>query len=156
MSNADTAFILRPGEGRKIDLGTFEMSVKAKQAETGGAFALLEATEPPGFGPPLHVHHDAAEAFYILAGEYVMFLDGREISCPAGSFVFVPIGTPHTFKVGDVSSRKLNLFTPAAMIGYFDELAAATKAGDVDPALLTQIALKYSVEMLGPVPEGYT
>jgi mannose-6-phosphate isomerase-like protein (cupin superfamily) len=156
MSKADAAFVLRPGEGRRIDLGTFEMSVKATQAETAGKFSLLEATEPPGFGPPLHIHHDTAEAFYVLAGEYLMFLDGREISCSAGSFVFVPIGTPHTFKVGDVPSRKLVLFTPAAMIGYFDELAAATKTGHVDPDLLTRIALKYSVEVLGPVPEGYT
>jgi hypothetical protein len=42
------------------------------------------------------------------------------------------------------------------MIGYFDELAAATNTGHVDPDLLTRIALKYSVEVLGPVPEGYT
>ena len=58
-----TAFVLRPGEGRSIDLGTFEMSLKATGEETGGAFTLLEAAEPPDFGPPMHIHHDAAEAF---------------------------------------------------------------------------------------------
>ena len=40
------AFVLRPGEGRQIDLGGFRMSVKATQDETGGAFSLLEADEP--------------------------------------------------------------------------------------------------------------
>ena len=60
------AIILRPGEGRSIDLGGFRMSVKATGDETGDAFSLLEADEPPGFGPPLHIHHNAAEAFYVL------------------------------------------------------------------------------------------
>ena len=33
-------------------------------------FALLQVQgEPPDFGPPLHLHRDAAEAFYVLEGE---------------------------------------------------------------------------------------
>ena len=44
--------VLRPGEGRAIDLGNFQMSVKATAEQTGDAFTLLEADEPPGFGPP--------------------------------------------------------------------------------------------------------
>jgi len=41
------------------------------------------------------------------------------------------------------------------MVGYFDELADATKAGEVDPDVLSQIAERYSMEVIGPVPEGY-
>ena len=153
---ADAGFVLRPGEGRTIDLGGFRMSVKATHDQTNGAFSLIEAQEPPGFGPPLHIHRDAAEAFYVLEGEYIIFLDGREASCPAGSFIFIPAGVPHGFRVGEVPSRKLNLYTPAAMIGYFDALADATNVGDVDPDTLSEIARRYSMEVIGPVPEGYT
>src|SRR5438876_7319508 len=92
---AGGAFALRPGEGRQVDLGGFRIFVKATRDQTGGAFSLLEADEPAGFGPPLHVHHDAAEAFYVLEGEYIIFLDDHEVSCPAGSFIFIPHGTPH-------------------------------------------------------------
>ncbi len=63
-------FVLQPGEGRAIDLGGFLMTVKATSESTGNAFTLLEAAEPPNFGPPMHVHRDAAEAFYVLEGEY--------------------------------------------------------------------------------------
>jgi mannose-6-phosphate isomerase-like protein (cupin superfamily) len=149
------AFVLQPGEGREIDLGGFRMSVKAATDQTNGAFTLLEAQEPAGFGPPLHIHRDAAEAFYVVEGEYIIFIDGREAHCPAGSFIFIPAGIEHGFRVGGVPSRKLNLYTPAAMVGYFDEVAAATEAGDVDPEALSRIALRYSMEMVGPVPEGY-
>ena len=61
------AYVLRPDEGRAIDLGGFSVSVKAGADDTAGALSLLEADEPPGFGPPLHIHHDAAETFSALA-----------------------------------------------------------------------------------------
>lgn len=152
---AARAFVLRPGDGRAIDLGGFAMTVKATGEQTNGAFTLLEAEEPAGFGPPLHIHRDAAEAFYVLEGEYVIFLDGEEALCPAGSFIFIPAGIEHGFRVGRVASRKLNFYTPAAMVGYFDAVAAAVKAGDVDADALSEIALRYSMEVIGPVPEGY-
>jgi mannose-6-phosphate isomerase-like protein (cupin superfamily) len=147
--------VLAPGEGRKIDLGAFGMTVKAGRDETDGLFSLLEADEPPGFGPPLHIHHDAAEAFYVLEGEYVMFLDDRAVSCPAGSFIFIPAGMRHGFKVGAAPSRKLNFYFPAAMIGYFEDLSAAIRDGEVEEGLLDDIARRHSMEVVGPVPEGY-
>ena len=147
------AFVLRPGDGRSIDLGGFRMSVKATGDQTNGAFSMLEATEPPGFGPPLHIHHDAAEAFYVLEGEYHIFLEDRESHCPAGSFIYIPAGVRHGFRVGAVASRKLNLYTPAAMVGYFDDIAGVT--GDLDPEALAEIAERHSMEVVGPVPDGY-
>jgi hypothetical protein len=41
------------------------------------------------------------------------------------------------------------------MVGYFDELAAAIRTGDIDEAHLAAIAERYGMEVLGPVPEGY-
>jgi quercetin dioxygenase-like cupin family protein len=149
------AIVLRPGEGRAIDLGGFQMSVKGTKEETDGAFSLLEATEPPDFGPPLHTHHDAAEAFYVLEGEYIIFIDGREFVSPPGSFIFIPAGVPHGFRVGRTASRKLVLYTPAAMVGYFDELSDAIQKGIVEPGELSDIATRHAMEVLGPVPEGY-
>jgi mannose-6-phosphate isomerase-like protein (cupin superfamily) len=148
-------FILQPGDGREIDLGGFVMHVKATAADTDHAFTLLEAAEPARFGPPMHIHRDAAEAFYVLEGEYVIFVDDREFRCPAGSFIYIPAGTVHGFRVGDVPSRKLNLYVPEAMVGYFDELAAAVASGTVDDEALGAIAERYGMTVLGPVPEGY-
>jgi len=148
-------FVLRPGGGRSIDLGNFAMSLKAADADTGGAFTLLEAAEPPNFGPPLHIHTNASEAFYVLEGEYHIFIKEQAYACPAGSFIFIPAGTPHGFRVGGVPSRKLNLYTPAAMVGYFDQLSAAIIAGDADPLMLDAIARRHGMEVIGPVPEGY-
>jgi mannose-6-phosphate isomerase-like protein (cupin superfamily) len=155
MTHASEAYVLAPGEGRSIDLGAFAMTVKASWDETDGVFSLLEAEEPPGFGPPLHIHRDAAEAFYVLEGEYIMFLDDGEVRCAAGSFIFIPAGTRHGFRVGAAPSRKLNFYFPAAMIGYFDDLSAAISRGEVDESLLDDIARRHAMEIVGPVPESY-
>jgi quercetin dioxygenase-like cupin family protein len=149
------AFAVMPGDGRLIDLQDFEMRVKADASATDGVVSVLEATEPPGFGPPIHVHHDAAEAFYVLEGEYVMHLDGEDIRCPAGSFIFIPSGVPHGFRVGDVPSRKLNLYFPAAMTGYFDDLAAALQRVNVTDDELAKIAQAHAMEIVGPPSERY-
>ena len=131
------------------------MSLKASGEDTDEAFSLLEAEEPPHFGPPMHIHRDAAEAFYVVSGEYVIFIDDEEHHCPAGSFIYIPAGVPHGFRVGAVPSRKLNIYTPAAMVGYFDELAAAVARNEMDDVTLAEIARRYGMEVIGPVPEGY-
>jgi mannose-6-phosphate isomerase-like protein (cupin superfamily) len=149
------AFVLRPGEGRLIDLGNFTMVVKAAADDTGSGFSLLEATEPAGFGPPMHIHHDAAEAFYVLEGEYIVFLDEREFVCPTGSFIYIPAGTRHGFRVGGSPSRKLNLYAPAGMVGYFDDLKATIEAGETRPERLDEMAGRHGMEVVGEVPKGY-
>lgn len=131
------------------------MTVKAGDAETGGVVSVLEAEEPPGFGPPIHVHHDCAEAFYVLEGEYVMYLEDREVVCPAGSFIFIPQGAHHGFRVGDVPSRKLNFYFPASMIGYFDDLAAVLRQEGVTDEQLAGIAAAHAMEIVGPPSERY-
>ena len=155
MAEEPRAFVVMPGQGRLLDLGGFEMRVKADGGNTDGVVSVLEATEPPGFGPPIHVHHDAAEAFYVLEGEYVMHLDGEEFRCPAGSFIFIPLGVPHGFRVGDLPSRKLNFYFPASMTGYFDDLAAALGRADVTEDDLERIAQAHAMEIVGPPSERY-
>jgi mannose-6-phosphate isomerase-like protein (cupin superfamily) len=151
------AYVVPPGSGHLLDLGNFEAVVLAEAAQTDGAFSLLRTQqEPPGFGPPLHKHHDAAEAFYVLEGEYLMILEDRREPCPAGSFVYVPRAVPHTFQVtSSTPGMKLNLFSPAGMVGFFQDLASAEAEGTATPELLDEIAARHHMEIVGPVPDSY-
>jgi mannose-6-phosphate isomerase-like protein (cupin superfamily) len=147
--------VLAPGDGRTIQLGNFSMSLKADTPDTGGLFTLLEATEPADFGPPMHIHTNCGEAFYVLDGEYRIFIEDEEYRCPTGSFVFVPQGTRHGFRVGDGPSRKLNIYVPGAMVSYFDALSEAISEGAADDEGLAKIAESAGMHVVGPVPEGY-
>ncbi|MGH3065179.1 MAG: cupin domain-containing protein [Gaiellaceae bacterium] len=150
------SYAFGPGEGRPIDLGVgFAVTVLADERRTGGVVSVLETVEPPAFGPPMHVHHDCAEAFYVLEGEYHMYLEEDEIACPAGSFIFIPQGARHGFRTGDVPSRKLNFYFPASMIGYFDDLAVALQRDEVNEDELTEIASTHAMEIVGPPSDSY-
>lgn len=149
--------MVQPGEGRVLDLGNFEAVVLADARQADADFTLIQTRgEPHDFGPPLHVHQDAAEAFYVLEGTYQMYFEDRQELCPPGTFVYVPKNTPHTFKVvSQEHGKKLNLFAPAAMVGFFEELSEAEAAGEVTPELLDAIAGRNRMEVLGPVPDTY-
>jgi mannose-6-phosphate isomerase-like protein (cupin superfamily) len=147
--------VLLPGEARRIEEGSFAVTVLADAAQTDGAFSLIETTDIEARGgPPLHVHRECAESFVVLAGRYRMHLGGRDFDCPVGSFVFVPKGMTHTFVTMEAGSRKLNLYTPAGMVGYFDELAEGIRSG-MSADDLDAIAERYAMDVVGPVPPGY-
>jgi len=155
MRVGDGAVVLLPGHGRRIDVGLFGVTVYADGDTSDGSFSLIETDEPDaGIGPPLHIHRDCAEAFFVLAGAYRMFVDDRTFECAVGSFIYIPRGVRHTFVNTAADSRKLNLYTPSAMVGYFDDLAAGLRSG-MDEAALDAIASRYAMEVVGPIPEGY-
>ena len=66
------------------------------------------------------------------------------------------MGMEHGFRVGSVTSRKLNMYLPSAIKGYCTALAAAsaegTPLGDLDVA---ELAARHAMRVTGPVPDGY-
>jgi quercetin dioxygenase-like cupin family protein len=129
------AVVLGPGEGRRVPLGdAADVTLKAVAADTGGALSAYECVVPPATaGPPTHLHRDWDEAFYVLEGEMGFLVGGREHAAPAGSFVFVPHGIPHTFwNASAAPARQLTVFTPAGIEAYFDEVSRAMAAGGED------------------------
>jgi quercetin dioxygenase-like cupin family protein len=92
-------FHLAPGEGPSVENPTGgRLTFKAMADTTGGALTVIEATAAPGEGPPLHVHRDQDETIYVQQGRYRVVLNGRDVDAPAGTFVFIPRGTPHTWQ----------------------------------------------------------
>jgi mannose-6-phosphate isomerase-like protein (cupin superfamily) len=66
-------------------------------AETEGAYVVVVGVFPPGEpGPPLHIHPNTDEAFYLASGEATFQLGDRELRVTGGGLVFVPRGTSHT------------------------------------------------------------
>ena len=52
--------------------------VKATSESTGGSFALVHHTAPPGHATPYHLHYEEDEAFYLLEGEFSFICDGKK------------------------------------------------------------------------------
>src|SRR5687767_7272082 len=83
--------------------------------DTEGAYVVLVGGFPPNDpGPPLHVHPNTDEAFYIADGDATFLLGDREVLVSGGSVVFVPRGRPHTvWNAGDSPVRGIILISPA-------------------------------------------
>lgn len=132
--------------------------VKLSGQQTGGAFALIEETVPAGRSSPYHLHHKEDETFYVIEGELSFYSGTNKFKGTPGSTVFLPRKIPHGFRA-DTPSRILILTTPAG----FDQFV--TEAGEPatelkipaprepDFAVLTQLAAKYQIEILGPLPD---
>ncbi len=145
------AFAVGPGEGTTIEgPAGGPLTFKARGEQTGGALTAFENIIAPGDGPPLHRHAHEDEAWYVLEGQLRFRLDDALHRAPAGSFVYVPRGTPHCFQNdGDTPARILVLFTPAGMERFFDQFADLPHSA-LGPEAFRRIGSEVGMEVLGP------
>jgi quercetin dioxygenase-like cupin family protein len=134
-------------------------TVKASGADTAGAFALIEVLVPPQSGPPPHVHSREDEAFYILEGEFEVYMDEQRLTAGPGDWITLAKGSLHHFKnIGPTTAKMLILGTPAGLDQFF--LEAGREATDTSPASgavrpedaekLLAVAPKYGIEIKLP------
>ncbi len=83
-------------------------------AEVAGAYVAIIGVFPPGqAAPPLHLHPDTDEAFYVAEGVATFLLGDRAVSVTSGGLVFVPRGTAHTvWNSGNGPVRGLIVISP--------------------------------------------
>ena len=125
MITSDGCVVVPAGAGRAVKGAAGAATVmKVDGLETGDLLAAFEQVAPAGSCPPLHIHHDCAETFYVLVGEFKFEVGSELTTGSTGTFVFIP-KVPHTYtNIGTEHGRVLFWFNPAArMAGYFEELA---------------------------------
>jgi len=134
--------------------------------ETAGAFDLTLATQPPGIAPPLHVHTREAEAFYVLEGTMVYRAGDEFHHLAAGSFIYLPPGVPHAFRItGTTPVRFLSLDAPAGLMDLYDEVgvpASERRLPGSDGRSIedeiprwNEIGPRYGLQVVGPpIPAG--
>ncbi|MBI4310229.1 MAG: quercetin 2,3-dioxygenase [Chloroflexi bacterium] len=149
--------LVPPGEGEAVWLLDELITFKLGMVETNQAFSLLEASAGPGGGPPLHVHYQAAEAFYMLDGAITLMTGRLRRRVTQGSFVHIPSGVPHTYRVdGRSPARLLLLYAPAGHENFFREIGEPARIKVLPPndhlpdmQRYVQGLVKYGSEILG-------
>jgi quercetin dioxygenase-like cupin family protein len=160
MTNLHYIHTLRPsviasGEGERIWFTNAEMTIKATAETTDGHLCLIETNAPVGHGPPLHVHRDEHEAFYVLAGTLEVQCGDERHQAEPGAFVFLPRGIPHTFRVTDGPARMLTLAAPGGLEAFFREAGRPAQGpgmpppSPVDVELLKQVAARHNADIIG-------
>ena len=123
----------------------------AEAPDTSGAFSLFEATLVPGTEPPPHVHSREDELFYVLEGEFDVYVGKEVFKGKTGECIFLPRFKPHTFIVRSSRLRLLILFAPAGVEEAFRGMSSP--AQNLEPP--TE-ALTYSAEDLEQTAQRFS
>jgi mannose-6-phosphate isomerase-like protein (cupin superfamily) len=137
--------VVRPGEGRSVDLGAASMRVLTdSEAVTDGAFTLAEFSGA-GAGPWTvpHVHRGFEESFFILDGAFSFTIGEQVTEATAGMYLLVPRDTKHAITAADGGGRFLTLMVPGGLEKMFFELGTMPPNAIRDPIARAAISARY-------------
>ena len=95
-----------------------------EKKDTNAAFSLLEATLAPGNEPPPHVHSREDELFYVLEGEFDVYVGDEAFNVNKGDCIFLPKFKPHAFVIRSLQLRVLILYTPGGVEEAFRKMSS--------------------------------
>ena len=124
-----------------------EVRVHLEAANHGGLFDAFTDITPPGGGPPPHFHLREDEWFYVLAGEPEFFDGERWRPVAAGSLVFMPRHSLHTFRnAGQGALRQLVHTLPSGFTSFFRASERAFQVpGGPQPEQLVALAAEHGI-----------
>jgi quercetin dioxygenase-like cupin family protein len=149
---------LGEGEGEALWFLDGLVTIKAGGEATAGGWAIIEHLVPQGPGSPLHVHSREDEWFYVMEGEIMFWVGGKDITARAGSFLYGPRGIPHTYTVTSDTARFLLGVQPAGFENFVRALAEPARTRTLPPPTsqppnpqeLAAVAADFGIEILGP------
>lgn len=133
------------------------LTFKAIGAETEGKLTAIDVVAEPGQGPPLHRHESEDEYILFLEGRFEMKVREQLTEASPGDFVFIPRGTPHTWRnAGTTPARFFAGFNPASP--RFEQLFlryAELPAAETGPEAMARLTAETGAfEVLGPPLAG--
>ncbi|TQI81263.1 hypothetical protein FHU10_3828 [Serratia fonticola] len=118
---------LPAGSGPKVWMSGDEYQILLDAQSSDNTMTLIDALIPPGSGPPMHLHDNVDELFFVQVGELDIMVDDVTHQVKAGGRVFVKRGVPHAFtNRSDQVARMLIFYTPGGIEAFF--LAAGQTA----------------------------
>lgn len=118
--------------------------------ESGGGCSLGEVELRPGCEPPLHVHTQEDETWFVLQGR-ILFQRGTDrVPCGSGQSIFLPRGVPHGFAVLSEHARILHFYAPGGIEAAFRATSAeAPPDAEMAERIEKQFAFR-GVTFVGP------
>jgi len=91
-------------------------------SRTGAPFDFLIVELAYGEGPPLHVHAEQHDTFYVLEGVLTAQIGNERLEMRPGDYASVPPGVPHAFdntRKDQPVVKVLNIMTPGGLDQFF-------------------------------------
>jgi quercetin dioxygenase-like cupin family protein len=146
-------FVIKNGKSRfnestKIG-GKSPNDIKVSSKDTQGNLTVFEYTGHVKGGPPLHVHPNQDEIFYIIDGKY-KFQVGEEIYfLEQGDTIFLPRNIKHAFaQLTDIGKMIYFFQSSGKMEDYFRELGKLN--GPPSPQIGAKLFSDHDMKVVGP------
>ena len=122
------------GEGIHLWVLGMYMVIKALGNDTGGTYSIWENRILPGQGPPLHVHTQEEETWYVLEGELTWTVGDNEFHAKQGSFINLPRFVPHAFlNKSNKPARMMQTYAPAGSENWFLDIGTPATDPNTPP-----------------------
>jgi quercetin dioxygenase-like cupin family protein len=125
-------------------------------AQTDGALCLVVDHPPQGWSLPPHRHLTEAETIHIIVGEFEIELEGEQAHLSAGQTIHIPRGAVRAgANVGAQPGRRLVVFSPAGIEGFFREVGAASPDAEPGGSAVAAVAMRYGWELVRGCVTGF-
>ena len=126
------------------------LDIKISSKDTEGDLAVFEQN---GFtqngGPPLHIHLNQDEFFYIIEGEYLFQIADEKYQMKSGDTIFLPRNVQHAFVQLTEKGKVIVSYMPA---GKMEDFFKTTDAWTSPPTLkeIEKTFENHDMKVVGP------
>ena len=153
---SDKVFIVPAGEARfgvhykmkGVTSNTLDLKISGN--DTDGELAVFEQIGlTPNGGPPLHVHPNQDEWFYVVEGSYLFQVGADRYQIKAGDTIYLPRKVPHAFVQLSEKGKMIVSYLPA---GKMEKFFAVTDSWTKPPTKeeMAKAFADHDMEVVGP------
>lgn len=134
-----------------LDYLNARLDCKISAKDVSSDYCIYDTVRTAPGSPPLHIHHDQDEWFFVSEGEFIFQVGDERLHLTAGDSVLGPRKAPHAFANVSETGRLLILYQPAGTIEQFF-LDSQNLSKSNSPALdaWQAVARKHRIEIVGP------
>jgi quercetin dioxygenase-like cupin family protein len=123
--------------GPRLSLIGETVRVLATSDDTDGSFEIFETTAERNGGQPPH-SNPWSESYVIAEGEMDVVVGGETMRATPGSFVNIPAGTIHSYRITSDRARFVVITTPRGASEFFHDVSR-------DPSKILEVARRHGL-----------
>ena len=130
-----------------VTINTLDIKISGK--DTNNELAVFEQIgQTPNGGPPLHIHQDQDEWFFVTEGEYLFQCGNERYNIKKGDTIFLPRNVPHAFIQLTEKAKTIVSYVPA---GKMEEFFAVTDKWSSPPSKqeIAKVFADHGMEVVG-------
>ena len=155
MTTTNKGFKVKSGEARfgihykmkGVTLNMLDIKISGKDTENQLIVFVQTGLTPKG-GPPLHIHPNQDEWFYIIDGEYLFQVGDDKYQMKAGDTIFLPRNVQHAFVQLTEKGKVIVSYLPA---GKMEDFFAVTDKWTSPPSKeeVSKVFAEHGMQVVG-------